>query len=735
MKNHHILAALFLLTSLDPCCLFAQDVPSNYRVDGFAIAAAHTLTSTTPPNHVPTDTMVDGPILGNGDLGVVLAGTPDNLQFFLGKNDFWSVRWGSPINVGRIAVHCARLTGGTWHTEQDMAQAELRGTFASTSGAQLSTRSFVDAHANRLVTTLHNNGSGELPLTVTPFKGQTTKDEVAAPAVFIYAPAEEPKGAEPERYGHLEGPILAPLPPQGAPKVAVATSQTGTISLKPGESVTLVTAVASNFDASDVRAQAVKLSMLDDASDVVRAHRQWWRDYWSRSFIEISDKLIEGAWVAGNYGMGSCSRPGKLAPGLWGNWITTDKPAWRSDYHLNYNFQAPYYGVFSNNHAELAEPFYRALTESLPEGREMAKRWRQKGILFPVSIGPWGWRPWGTEMTLGQKSDAAFAALLFIWNWQYLQDKAWLKSTGYPFLRETAEFWENYLTYEPGPDGKHRYVIHGDAIHEGSGDNINSLLSLGLVHTLFTNMIAMSETLGIDADKRTKWRDILDKLSQFPVQERDGKMVFRYTEKGPDWWRDNTLGIHHIFPAGAIHLGSEPQQLEISHHMLAMMGRWEDPNGSSSWYAACARTGYHPKETLDHLHQCIARHIMPNGLMAFRGGGIENFAAPMQITEFMLQSEGNVLRIFPCWPKDAGDARFGTLRAKGAFLVSAQSKDGKISGVEIHSEQGRDCTLANPWPNKKVTIARNGQTAETIDGIRLTLKTHAGERITLTPLQ
>ncbi|MEI7899998.1 MAG: sugar-binding domain-containing protein [bacterium] len=47
------------------------------------------------------------------------------------------------------------------------------------------------------------------------------------------------------------------------------------------------------------------------------------------------------------------------------------------------------------------------------------------------------------------------------------------------------------------------------------------------------------------------------KISAFPTQERNGKTVFRYSEKGMAWCNGNTLGIQHIYPAGAIGLDSE----------------------------------------------------------------------------------------------------------------------------------------------------------------------------------
>ena len=107
-----------------------------------------------------------------------------------------------------------------------------------------------------------------------------------------------------------------------------------------------------------------------DIAALSAGHHNWWKVFWSRSFIEIPDKEIEKRWYAALYVLGSCSRAGKVAPGLWGNWVTTDIPCWAGDFHLNYNFQAPYYIAYASNHADLSTPFYQAIVESVPNGRE-----------------------------------------------------------------------------------------------------------------------------------------------------------------------------------------------------------------------------------------------------------------------------------------------------------------------------------------------------------------------------
>jgi len=96
----------------------------------------------------------------------------------------------------------------------------------------------------------------------------------------------------------------------------------------------------------------------------------------------------------------------------------------------------------------------------------------------------------------------------------------------------------------------------------------------------------------------------------------------------------------------------------------------------------------------------------------------------------LLQSYEGILRVFPAWPKGR-DARFGGLRAYGAFLVSAEIAKGEVRGLIVESEKGKDCTLQNPWPGQALTLYRNGRRAEQVTGDKVTFKTAAGERIAI----
>lgn len=827
----------------------------------------HTFVFTSPPRSVPTHGMPDGPLLGNGDVGVVLAGPPEAQRFHIGKNDFWTSTPGQAkvITVGRLDLDIPALRGASYRQEQDLAKAEVRGTFTK-DALTVQTRSWVDASGNLLFVEVTSNGgpatlaaalvSGEAPpapeqpqpgaplqvgreqygggrwyfdgrmadLVVTNtvlaakpagargkgevFDGKSTWHLLPEPEItdtvsvgaWIRINATSPeanyivsKGEWNRSYSlglsngclrwTVNGVMVqseTPLPKDrwiyvlgtlaagrmaayadgecvgvigkgadsgsffvrkaDAPgvkgrEVAVAARLVGRpdlrTTLQPGVPTVLAAAIFSDLDQPDFAAAArARVAELDAAAIATRtaAHRRWWADFWSRSFIEIPDKEIEKRWYAALYVMASCSRPGEVAPGLWGNWLTTDSPNWQGDYHLNYNFQAPFYLVYACNQADLSLPFFQPVMDWMPQARDFARERGWKGVHYPVSIGPWGSCSYSPRLDLGQRSNAAYASLNFIWYWQYTRDREWLKATGYPFLREVAAFWEDYLKLEEG-----RYVIHNDSIHEGSGNDSNPILTLGLLRNLFQHLLPMSEELGVDADRRAKWRDILARLSAFPLQERGCKTVFRYSEKGTAWWNDNTLGIQHIFPAGAIGLDSDPKLIEISHNMINAMNRWADYNGFSSWYTACARVGYDPKVILARLRAECDQHSFPNGLLYYGGGGIESCGGFLAINEMLLQSHEGVLRFFPCWPPDQ-DARFGDLLAVGAFRVSAALKNGEVSGVRIVSEKGRPCLVQNPWPGRAVNVVRNGSPGVPVAAApRFELETAPGEVLELSP--
>ena len=298
--------------------------------------------------------MAGGPIMGNGDVGVMLSGPAEELIFYIGKNDSWGRLSQSVMAVGQLRIMTPALQGAALKTKVDMQHAELCGEYVK-GNAALTSRSWIDANRNLLCVELRNTGTVQLALSLQNTNGTS----------FVF----EPDAAKP-------GP--------DSRKIAVAIRILGNadasrFTLEPGKTAVVVAAIVSDLDCKGkdplVEAQALSAALTPGkVAEYGVLHRQWWQTFWSKSSIEIPDKVLEQHWYAAQYIMASCSRAGKVAPGLWGNWLTTDKPGWHGDFHLNYNFQAPYFGVYAANHAEVSLPFYQAIHEFVPRGKTIAAK-------------------------------------------------------------------------------------------------------------------------------------------------------------------------------------------------------------------------------------------------------------------------------------------------------------------------------------------------------------------------
>jgi len=108
-----------------------------------------------------------------------------------------------------------------------------------------------------------------------------------------------------------------------------------------------------------------------------------------------------------------------------------------------------------------------------------------------------------------------------------------------------------------------------------------------------------------------------------------------------------------------------------------------------------------------------------------------NFAAAAGLQEMLLQSYSGTIRIFPAIPPTWQDISFNTLRAEGAFLITAERAAGRTERVEITSEKGGLCRIENPFGQAGCKI----ESAESTDFERrngeFAIMTRPGQKVTL----
>jgi alpha-L-fucosidase 2 len=136
---------------------------------------------------------------------------------------------------------------------------------------------------------------------------------------------------------------------------------------------------------------------------------------------------------------------------------------------------------------------------------------------------------------------------------------------------------------------------------------------------------------------------------------------------------------------------------------------WANVNGFClSWPPAVRVYGREDAETLvSSFATAIASTTGHNGCVHNNGGMLENIGATVAINDLLLQSHGGRIRFFPAWNATAlGAASFTTLRAYGAFLVSATiDGSGTVGPVSLESERGGDVVFESAWPGSAPKVA------------------------------
>ena len=681
-----------------------------------------------------------GPLMGNGDVGVVVLNGISNMQFVLNKNEFWSLSQGHRKAMAYMNLSIPGMSGASFAMQQNLFPGTVTGQF-SLSGNEIQTTSWMqssDTTNNLFFTQFTYTGSGTQTVTVSFAEGASNTfpaSSGSSGSVLYYNVAADPATT-------FDG--------YNTCQVRIASSvvgATGTVSgsnlsftLTPGITVTLASSIMSNYDSASYQTQSISnvngMSTSTVGSDL-SAHEAWWSNFWSQSYVEIPDKTIEKEYYGSLYLLASISEPNEYPPGLWGPWVDTD-PDWNGDFTLNYNYEVPFLASFPTNHVTLADSYDAPVVNWVPSAESLATSNGYTGAYYRVHIGP---LPNGSADTSihNQKFNNAYAATVMLEHYYVTQSSTYAASI-WPTIEEMATFWQNYLSWNGTS-----YDILEDAQQEDDAyPQTNGVMSIGLVRNLLQGAIDISTLLGESSSQRSTWQTELNGLTTysglpFPTFTQGGLQVFEWTQVGRQWDNGNTIGIQHIYPGNQIGRASSSTLLTISNNMINEMTdgtygtRWTDGNGTDTFYPAAARIGYNPTTILSQLDSWIDGNTYPNLHIHTGGGGEENLnTVPSAVSEMLMQSfQGNII-LFNDWPSGT-NAHFGDNLAYGNFLVSSTIANNAVQYVRIISQAGKTVSITNPWPGQSAQFYRNGTNEGTLSGTTFSITTATNDVILLGP--
>jgi len=698
-------------------------------------------------------------LLGNGDTGVTSNGVSGRKDFIISKGDFWNGNRGTSIvGLGGVTIGDSNSAGESGFSEtQNIAEGRI-DTNGLLSGTKVTMQTWVAASSNQVVSKITSDSSTDASITLQTWvgagraRGDFSSTAGVTDGTLWATRATAPGSNWVSRAALATRVVGATL----SATTSNASSAQGTFTLPAHGTVYVVTGVGGGGQdpaLDTVKSAATTLVNNKTAADIDAldtARAAWWQDYWSKSSVTLNDPLLEKYYYNAQYFIGASSRPGKVAPGLYGIWITTDAPGWHGDMHLNYNFAANFYGTYSSNRLEQALPAFDIVSAYLPEAQRRSKAELRRvnndyvlkqrtdladgiadGVLFPVGIGPWGSTT--DDVYLGQTINSLYLASQYVEYWNYSADPVFLKNTAYPYLTKVAAFFTSWMQYNATTQ---KYELYSGP-HEGTWAR-NPSGDVALLRSVLEVLTNTGTAMGESPATVAGWHDVLGKLAEPATGTYNSKTVYLLADSGTVSDRreirpgDNTVNLEFIHPGDYLNIRSSAASKQIAWDTIDVMNSWAQNNSFSKVYTAAARTGYNPTTILTKLRDLLTTSLDSNARVDDGIHGLEKVGATEAINSMLLQSDGDVITVFPNWPSDK-DAAFKTLRAEGGFLVSASKSGSTISSVEIQSTVGGTVNLALPWTDGVVTVTKgNGSAvvAMTSDSV-LSFATDAGQTYTV----
>jgi alpha-L-fucosidase 2 len=419
-----------------------------------------------------------------------------------------------------------------------------------------------------------------------------------------------------------------------------------------------------------------------------------------------SDNSLEALYFDyGRYLLISSSRPGSLPANLQGKWNDSTAPKWASDYHANINIQMIYWLAEVANLPEVHAPLIAYIDSLRAPGRVTAQEFfNARGWNVHVANNIFGYTAPGWDLPWGFFPAGAAWYGRHVWeHYDYSRDLDYLRETGYPILRETAEFWLDHLVADTGGhlSSSPSYSPEHGTISAGA------YMDVEIVWDLFSSTLQAAQVLGIDDDFTRQVAAARERLLPLQVGRWGQLQEWKEDVDDPDSRHRHLSHLYALYPGEQVSLSGTPELAEAAR--VSLVARGDEGTGwSIGWkvnFWARLMEG-------DLAHQMVRRALQRAGKPGFlqqyiglnmlTGGGVYanllsthppfqldgNMGTASGIAEMLLQSHGGIVRLLPALPAAWSEGAVRGLKVRGNAELSMAWAEGELSRAEVVSQTG-----------------------------------------------
>lgn len=411
----------------------------------------------------------------------------------------------------------------------------------------------------------------------------------------------------------------------------------------------------------------------------------------------------------GRYMQISSSRENSPLPsnlqGIWNDNLACNMP-WTCDYHLDINIQQNYWSANIANMAETNAPLFTYIGLLAKYGSVTARKMYGCGGWVAHTINNvWGDTAPGSACSWAMNVTAGAWMATHLWtHYEYTLDKDYLREVGYPLLKETAQFFVDYMVEDP----KTGNLLSGPSISpengfrgaDGRGYSLSMMPTIdrAVIYDIYNACIQSAKILGIDDDFSRRLQRDIKKLPPLRLLD-NGELAEWYL----DVVRDDPSHRHAshllaLYPFGQISPFKTPGLAEGCRLFLENQtshANWEDTEwtrGNNINFYARLLDGEKAYESLKGLYTGFMREnlmtVSPAGI-AGAESDIFSFdateAAVAGVCEMLLQSYDGMLNFLPALPKAWKSGSIKGVCARGGIEADFAWKNRKVVSATLRS--------------------------------------------------